>query len=310
MTSPVRRFDYDRVDVFTDAPFGGNPLAVFVDAVGLTDDEMQAIAREMNLSETVFCVPSAIADVGLRIFTVDRELPLAGHPTVGAIWALAARGAMPGGTGSVDVQVELGVGVVPVTIHRDPEDGLLREVEMSQRAPTFGAPFEDVDLLARALGVDRSRLLAPDLPARVVDTGIPWFLVPLADLRAIRSIRPDFELCDRVAAAVGTDLFHVFTQDTDDPASSAHTRHVWFGRVTPGEDAVTGSACGCLAAYLVGEGVILAAPTADLVLEQGAEVGRPGTVRARVEVDERGRVRDVRVGGPAVVLGDGCLILP
>ena len=306
----VRRYPYHRVDVFTDRPFGGNPLAVFTDTEGLSDAEMQLVAREMNLSETVFCVPSSTAELGLRIFTIDRELPLAGHPTVGAMWLLAQLGVFDLQRPATTVRVELGVGVIDVEVLVD-EQGRPGDAVMTQRNPSFGPVVEDLDLVAQALGLDRLQLDAADLPARVVDTGVPWLLIPVRDLQALRSIAPDRAACERLTQMVGTDLVHAFTQDTVGVEAAVHTRHVWFGTVTPGEDPVTGSACGCIGAYLVHEGVLLAAPTAELVIEQGMVVGRPGHVRATVTVDpQAGGIRAVRVGGGGVVMGQGELVIP
>lgn len=305
----MRRYRYHRVDVFTDRAFGGNPLAVFPEAEGLSDREMQQLAREMNLSETVFCLPpsSAAADIRLRIFTVDRELPLAGHPVVGTHWALAATGRYALRTPSLSVRGELAAGVLPVEIlcAADEQGRIVpQSVVMTQRQPAFAPALKDRELLARALGLPVDRLGPGDLPARVVDTGVPWLLLPVVDLPSIQRIAPDPVACRRVAEIAGTDMFYAFTQETQDPGATAHARHVWFGTVTPGEDPVTGSAAGCLGAYLVFESVLIAAPGAAIVIEQGAEVDRPGQVHVLVDA-EGAQVRRVRVGGRAVHLGDG-----
>ncbi|MCC6671877.1 MAG: PhzF family phenazine biosynthesis protein [Planctomycetes bacterium] len=299
---------YHRVDVFTEVPFSGNPLAVFPEGDGLDARTMQAIAREMNLSETVFCVrPSEReAAVRLRIFTVDRELPLAGHPTVGTLFVLAATGRIPLHGARTEVKVQLGAGVLPVAIHAD--QGTVKSVTMTQRTPAFGLAVRDREFVARALGVRPEQIGPGELPIRVVDVGVPWLLVPMIDLRALRNLQPDPTLCREVARIAGTDFFYVFTQETDDPGCAAHARHAWYGVGTPGEDPVTGSAAGCLASYLVLESVLLAAPTAELRIEQGAEVGRPGQITAIVDADGT-RVRRVQVGGAAVHLGDGELWL-
>lgn len=301
-------YRYHRVDVFTEVPLCGNPLAVFPEAKGLEPATMQAIAREMNLSETVFCLPPKTQGVAthLRIFTVDREVPLAGHPVVGTHHVLASTGALELREGRNELLTELGAGVLPVGI--DVAQGRVVSVFMTQPAPTFGAEIDDRRLLARALGLERDVLSVGELTARVVDTGLPWLLIPVQDLRSLRAVRPDHAACNEVAERAGTDLVHAFTLDTGDPDCAARTRHVWWGRATPGEDPVTGSAIGCIAAYLVSEGVILAAPEAQFHIEQGEEVGRPGKVTARVTV-RGGQVSDVQVGGSAVHVGDGELRL-
>ena len=304
----MKTLRYHRVDVFTDRPLGGNPLAVFRDADGISDVTMQAVAREMNLSETVFVLrPTERADVRLRIFTVDRELPLAGHPVVGSHFVLAATGHYGVLQETNVVHAQLGAGVLPAEIRAT--EGRPRSVLMTQREPSFAPALQDRELLAEALGVRKEAIGAGDLPARVVDTGVPWLIVPIVDLRAIRAIAPQPAACARVAELSGTDMIYAFTQETVDPQCAAHARHVWFGAVTPGEDPVTGSAAGCLASYLVFESVMLAAPTAEVSIEQGLEVGRPGTVHALVDADGT-RVKRVRVGGGAVHVGDGELWLP
>ena len=296
-------FRYHRVDVFTDRPLCGNPLAVFADGRGLSPDRMQALAREMNLSESVFCLPPAAGgDTRLRIFPVDREVPLAGHPVVGTHHVLASTGALPVREGSNEVRAELGAGMLPVVI--EVRAGRVDSVFMTQRPPKFGATITDRAVLARALGLQPDQVDVGELPARVVDTGLPWFLVPVRDLKALRALRPDARTCTQLAAEVGTDLFHAFTQDTTDPHCAVRARHVWYGTATPGEDPVTGSAIGCIASYLVDQGVVLAAPEVELRVEQGEEVHRPGMVTARIGV-RSGEIVRVQVGGTAVHIGDG-----
>lgn len=305
----MRSYRYHRVDVFTDRPFCGNPLAVFPHAVGLDSAQMQALAREMNLSETVFVLPPTKKDAKarLRIFTIDRELPLAGHPVVGAAFALADAGAFgelrPGRN---TVAVELGAGVLPVDI--DLQDGKVHTVTMTQTPPKFGEPFVELDVIATALGLERAQVEVGELRPCVVDTGIPWFLIPLVDLHALRKMKPQMQVCSELASVVGTDLFHAFTQDTGDPGCAARTRHVWWGAVTPGEDPVTGSAIGCIASYLVQQGVVLASPEAEIAIEQGEEVGRPGKVVACVTA-RGGKIERVRVGGSAVRVGGGEMLV-
>ncbi len=300
----VRRLRYHRVDVFSEEPFGGNPLAVFPDGDGVETALMQKIAREMNLSETVFVTrPTEDADLAFRIFTVDRELPLAGHPVIGAHFVLATTGRYElRRDGATTVRAQLGAGVLPAEIHC--QEGVVRSVLMTQRTPAFAPALEDRGLVARALGLRPDQIGPGDLPVRVVDTGVPWLVVPLVDRRAIEGLAPLPALCQQVAEIAGTDMIYAFTQETLDPTCAVHARHVWFGTVTPGEDPVTGSAAGCLASYLVFEQVLLAAPIAQLSIEQGVEVGRPGRVRARIDADGT-RIKTVQVGGSAVHVGDG-----
>lgn len=300
----MRAYRYHRVDVFTDRPFGGNPLAVFPTAQGLDPQTMQALAREMNLSETAFVLPPTQkgAALRMRIFTIDRELPLAGHPVVGTAYALAATGALELVAGRNELLFELGAGLLPVEI--DVENEVVTSVFMTQRPPQFGPTIDDARVLGAALSLPPDQIDLGTLTARVVDTGIPWLLIPVRDQRALRAVRADFKACGELARQVGTDLFHAFTLDAGDPDCAVRTRHVWWGTVTPGEDPVTGSAIGCIAAYLVGEGVLLAAPEAEFGIEQGEEVGRPGKVTARIRATGT-KVARVQVGGRAVHIGNG-----
>ena len=299
-----RTYRYHRVDVFTDQPLTGNPLAVFPDARGLDTDEMLAIAREMNLSETVFCLPpsNSASDIRLRIFTIDRELPLAGHPVVGTHFVLAATGRYTLAEPVTIVRTELLAGIFPAEVLV--EAGLPKAVVMTQRTPCFAPTLQDLRLVAEALGLRNDQVGPGDLPARVVDTGVPWLVVPVVDLRALAAISPDPALCRRLSEIAGTDLIYAFTLDTNDQSAAARARHVWFGNATPGEDPVTGSAAGCLASYLVFQGVLLAAPKVEVLIEQGVEVGRRGLVSAFVDAVGT-RVERVRVGGSAVHVGDG-----
>lgn len=299
---------YQRVDVFTDRRFCGNPLAVFVDAEGLDGEQMQAIAREMNLSETVFCLrpTDPQAQVRMRIFTVDREIPLAGHPVIGTWHVLATTGEVEVAEGTNRRLGQLPLGVLPVDI--EVSEGQVQSVMMTQNVPVVDEPFADRTLVAAALGLPQSALDLGDLLPRVVNTGVPWFLVPLVDLSSLQRVTPDFGACRELADAVGTDLFHAFTQETGDPGCHVRTRHVWFGTVTPSEDPVTGSAAGCIGAYLLHEGVVAALPTAEIAIEQGAEVQRPGRVLVRV-AGAPGSVTEVRVGGQAVHMGAGDLFV-
>src|SRR5262245_54196425 len=169
----MRPYRYHRIDVFTEQPFSGNPLAVFPTAQGLDTDTMQAIAREMNLSETTFVLPPVQkgSAARLRIFTIDRELPLAGHPVVGAAFVLAATGAIPTRSGRNDVTFDLGAGPLPVEIVV--ADGAVRSVFMTQKAPRFGPPLTDARVLGAALSLSPEDIDIGTMPARVVDTGIP-----------------------------------------------------------------------------------------------------------------------------------------
>lgn len=296
-----------QVDVFTDRPFGGNPLAVFPDAEGLTGEEMQSLAREMNLSETTFVLPPATvgADFKVRIFTPAAELPFAGHPVVGTHWALAHLGRVPLSEPITQVRFELGVGVLPADLHV--VGGRVEKVVMTQDRPTFHAILEEVSELAEGLGLDAKAITETGLPVQIVSTGVPQMMVPLrslAEVQALGAGKLNTAVLNRVCEAVGTKCVMVFSLETERAESTVHCR-MFAPLLGVPEDPATGSANGALGAHLVHHHAIpLTDPTTHIVSEQGAEIGRPSTLF--VEVDrEGGEATAVRVGGQVVLVAEG-----
>lgn len=293
MTS--RRFPWVQVDVFTSRPLEGNALAVFTDARGLSDVEMQAIARETNLSETTFVLPEPSAPpdrpVRVRIFTVGEEVPFAGHPTLGTAFVLreASR--------AREIVLALGVGDIPVTFE-EREEGAYGE--MRQRDPVFGAVHGAEDV-ARALGITPADL-DPCAPVQTVSTGLPFAIVPIRSLALLRGLRVDWHRAEAYLAGTEARFFYLVCRETLDPAAALHARMLFYG----GEDPATGSAAGCCAAWVVRHG--LAGPGERVIIEQGIEARRPSRLIVRAG-GERDRVSDVRVGGHAVVVSRGELTL-
>lgn len=305
----MRHYKFYQLDVFTTEPLGGNPLAVFVDAEGLTDAEMQRIAREMNLSETTFVLPPTDpqADVRVRIFTPGYEMPLAGHPVVGTHWLLAELGRYPLTAPTTRVWGQLGVGTLPVDL--SVEDGRVTRVTMTQARPQFLAAVDNVGPLASALGLATDDLTVGSLKPQVVSTGVPQLMVPVASLAAVRRVSVDGAALLRLLETVNAQLAFLFTFETESPAAQVHTRSFFINQGM-GEDPATGSATGGLGAYLVQHAAIpLSQPTTRFATEQGLEMGRPSTLY--VEVDGApGQVEVVRVGGTAVTVIEGELRLP
>lgn len=304
-------YPFLQVDVFTDRVFGGNPLAVFPDAEGLSDKDMQCLAREMNLSETTFVLtPHApAADFGVRIFTPAAEVPFAGHPVVGTHWVLAHLGRVTLAEPVTRVSFELGVGVLPADLHVT--GGRVRRVVMTQGQPAFLAEVEDVPLLASGLGLPVEAITETGLPVQVVSTGLPQMMVPirsLAEVQALGADRLNLSDLNRACDAVGTSCVMVYTTEVERPESTVHAR-MFAPLLGVPEDPATGSASGALGAYLVRHGVVpTAEPTVRIVSEQGSEMGRPSTVF--VEVDhEDGRPVSVRVGGQVVLVAEGVVRL-
>jgi len=236
-----RRFPFLQLDVFTSRRLEGNQLAVFPDARGLTDDEMQALAREMNLSETTFILRrSATVERGrgirVRIFTVEEELPFAGHPTLGTAFVLRKRG-------QGEVALDLEVGRIPVSF-RQQRDGLVFG-EMRQRDPEMGS-IHDRGAVARAAGLEADAI-DPNLPIQTVSTGMAFAIVALRSLEAIRRLRFNWKQLEEYLARTDAKFLYFVTRETVDPAARLHARMIFYN----GEDPATGSAAGCCAAWAV-----------------------------------------------------------
>jgi trans-2,3-dihydro-3-hydroxyanthranilate isomerase len=300
----MSKHSFYQLDVFTDTPLHGNPLAVFPDAEGLNTATMQALAREMNLSETVFVTESEHATRLVRFFTPTAEIPLAGHPTVGTWWLLAELGQLeqPPGT-SIHVTQETGAGVLPVEIEvkgRRPS-----KVSMTQTLPEFGTTVEDRGRLARALGGSES--LIPSSPApQVVSTALPQLMVPigsLAELEGLPSGGTGGTLVT-LLRELGTDCVMCYCHETRDAQATVHCRMFAPGLGVP-EDPATGSAAGALGSYLVhNDRVNTGDGLAHVVVEQGIEIDRPSRIEVEVAVDE-GVIQRVLVGGQAVTVISG-----
>jgi len=305
-------YQFLQYDVFTDRKFCGNPLAVFPEAEGITDEQMMKIAREMNLSETVFVLKSESDEVlrHLRIFTPMREIPFAGHPIVGTWTALAQEGVVPvpeSGNGWQRIFHEVGIGILPVDIEF--KDGKPVQVEMTQG--TFNIIHEIDDAheqaeVARALGLAREDL-DESLPIQVITTGLSCLAVPIRSLADLRDIRVDSTLLTDVYQRHGGTGCHAFTRETIEVgASRAHARFFAPADNIP-EDPATGSACGALGGYLVHHGGLSLEPENGrykFVIEQGDFIHRPSRINLNVK-GQAGTVEEVKVGGPAVLVARG-----
>jgi trans-2,3-dihydro-3-hydroxyanthranilate isomerase len=303
----MQEYRFVQVDVFTDAPFGGNPLAVFPEAEGLATGDMQRLAQEMNLSETTFVLPPQApgADFKVRIFTPAAELPFAGHPVVGTHWVLAHLGRVDLREPVTQVRFELGVGVLPADLHVD--GGKVERVVMTQDQPTFHAVLDDVTELATGLGMAPEAITDMEFPVQIVSTGVPQMMVPvrsLAEVQALDAGKLNTATLNRVCRAVGTRCVMVFTFETERPESTVHVR-MFAPLLGVPEDPATGSANGALGACLVHHRAVeVTEPTTYIVSEQGAEISRPSTVH--VEVDSKGdEITAVRVGGQVVPVLEG-----
>lgn len=291
--------DYFLCDVFTRRRLAGNPLAVFPDARDLTDVQMQAIAREMNLSETVFVfrrntLTEAARGYRIRIFTVKEELPFAGHPTLGTA-AVIRRFVESRRVGTV--RLEENAGVVPVEFDdiEGTEDALYGE--MTQPKVELG-PMHARELVAPALGLDAWDL-SPDLAPQTVSTGMPCCVVPLRGVDQLKYMRLNSVKEAEVLKATGTMLLYAIAREAE---GEWQARMQFYG----GEDPATGSAAGCATAYLVGNGV---EPQEKRVLfRQGLLVNRPSEIFGRARM-ENGKLVEVRVAGCTVFVARGRFFL-
>jgi len=289
---------YFTLDVFTTNRFEGNPLAVFTDGDGISDDQMQAIAREMNLAETVF-VQKPTDDralARLRIFTTQQELKLAGHPVVGTWFLLAELGVVPAQEGGVHVMQQTGAGILPVEIRF--KDGRPNRVTMTQTEAAFKPSKIKKASLARALGLS-PRDLASDLEPECVSTGIFNLMVPLRNRAAVAKIERNMSERRRLTGKNAT-MAYCFALSGN---GKAFTRGMLPWELY--EDPATGSAAGSLAAYLVKHGKLTAGHTLSIL--QGVEMGRPSHIE--VEISTKGKKLVPRVSGAAVRIFEGTFLL-
>lgn len=297
------RHRYLTADVFTDRPFGGNPLAVFPDARGISPERMQQVARELNLSETVFVLPPK--DPGhtrkLRIFTPGVELPFAGHPTVGTALILAWLGEISLSGEETRIVFEEGVGPVPVTIRAAEGKADFAQLSTAQ-LPEFG-PAPAAPELAEMLSLDPDDVLTGDDSPQAVSCGVAFVFIPLRDRDALRRARLRLDRWEALLASSWAPHVYVFTRDHELPATDLRAR-MFAPAMGVSEDPATGAAAAAFGGYLgsraSGDG------TLRWTLEQGFEMGRPSLIH--LEVDRAGgEITAVRVGGGAVLISEGAM---
>jgi trans-2,3-dihydro-3-hydroxyanthranilate isomerase len=282
MNAPQSNRKFVQVDVFTDRPLAGNALSVFLDGRGLTTEQMQAIAKETNLSETTFILPEDSASNGIRvrIFTVQEELPFAGHPTLGTAFVLR------GHSRASEVVLNLNVGAIPVRFEDRPAQPTF--AEMTQPNPEFGsvhvpeviAPFtnlsvEDFDTRA---------------PIQTVSTGVPFTIALVHSLRKLQTLKLDAGRAAEYLARNGGKFLYFVSRETVDPNARLHARMIFYN----GEDPATGSAAGCCSAWMVAHGI--AASDERVMIEQGLEMHRPSVIFVRAAKRDN-QIVNVRVGG-------------
>lgn len=287
MSNQKRRLPFVQVDVFTSVPLEGNQLAVFPDARGLSDGEMQALAREMNLSETTFVFPRDIIaererGVRVRIFTTTEELPFAGHPTLGTAMVLR------GETAAQEIALDLNVGRIPVRFST--RNGLPFGI-MTQRDPEFGQIHRREEV-ARAAGLKLEHI-ASDIPIQTVSTGNAFAIVPLTSLPALQNLTPTWAAMNDYLSRTDAKFFYFVSREAVNPEAKLQARMIFYN----GEDPATGSAAGPCSAWAVKYGVI--ASGQEALIEQGVEIRRRSRIFVSAEA-HGDKIVNVCVGGHAV----------
>ncbi|MDQ2835415.1 MAG: PhzF family phenazine biosynthesis protein [Acidobacteriota bacterium] len=314
--APPRSFSFAQVDVFAEHALEGNALAIFPDARGLSDAEMQSIARETNLSETTFILPrppeiEQERGVHVRIFLTTEEVPFAGHPTLGtASWLYSNH---PTLQGSPRITLELGVGPIPVDFEpaTPGENGIFGT--MKQNDPRFGETYTETysgshtsspgrAAIASALGLSPDDL-DPNLPPQWVSTGMAFCIVPLRTLEAASRMQLIPHAAREILERIGAKFFYCITRADAQSGADWHARLQFHS----GEDAATGSAAGSAISYLVRHGVVPSGQSN--IIEQGIEMHRPSRIHVRASL-ESGTVTGVFVGGRTIAVASGQLFLP
>jgi trans-2,3-dihydro-3-hydroxyanthranilate isomerase len=292
-----RSYEFVQLDVFTRTPLSGNPLAIFTDARGLTDQEMQALAREMNLSETTFILPrepqvEAQKGKRVRIFTVEEELPFAGRPTLGTALYLYNTAASRGD----EIVLDLNVGKIGVRFSTDSNSRSNRVAgdvfgEMRQRDPEFG-PTLPRDKVASVLPSGAGGI-ASEWPSQVVSTGLPFAIVPIRESKTLANLKPDLVRAGALLEGTGARFCYFICPEERQGRLEVCARMFFYG----GEDPATGSAAGCAVSWMLQHG--LAKSGQQILIRQGVEARRPSEIFVRA-TREREKVTNVRVGGYAV----------
>ena len=299
---------YLTADVFTDRVFGGNQLAVFPDATSIPPELMHQIAREFNYSETTFVLPpdDATHTRRVRIFTPGGEVPFAGHPTVGTAHVLASIGAIDLEGEVTRIVFEEKVGPVPVAIRARDGRPVFAQLSVA-KLPEIGPPPPSAEVLASLLSLDAGDILGGDMAPQGVSCGLPFLIVPVRSLDAVRRARVRLEQWERALGGAWARDFYVVALGAERPGTNIHPRMFGPGVEVP-EDPATGSAAATLGGYLAARDRRTDG-TLHWVVEQGFEMERPSIIE--IEVDRaRGATTAVRVGGSSVLVCEGRIELP
>ena len=285
-----------QVDVFSNELFGGNPLAVFLRGKDFKETQLQQVAREMNLSETTFIFPPSNpqADFDIRIFTPEKEIPFAGHPTLGTAYVLSHTGLVP--STKKDLILNFKAGLIPVTLEENDR------IFMIQSSAKIMQTFPDMERVTFCLGLNVNNIKS-DLPIQSVSTGFPALIVPINSLRAIQRIILNLPLLKELLEEVEVEMIYPFTRETVNPGNSVHARGFAPFIGIP-EDPATGSVAGALGYYLNDKNF----EEKEFLIEQGFEIKRSGNISVKITNTE-GNKNIIRVGGKIKPVFKGSLYL-
>jgi len=285
-----------QVDVFSNELFGGNPLAVFLRGEDFKETQLQQVAREMNLSETTFIFSPSIpeANFDIRIFTPEKEIPFAGHPTLGTAYVLRHAGLIP--STQKNQILNLKAGLIPVNLE---ENG---RIFMTQPPAKILQTIQDVERVAYSLGLHVNNIQS-DLPIQSASTGFPALIVPINSLRAIQRINLNLPLLKELLDEVGVEMIYPFTREIVNSGNSIHARGFAPFIGIP-EDPATGSVAGALGYYLNDQN----SEENEFLIEQGFEMKRPGKICVKIK-NTKGNKNIICVGGEIKLVLKGFLYL-
>jgi trans-2,3-dihydro-3-hydroxyanthranilate isomerase len=292
-------YSFYQVDVFTNTPFSGNPLAVFFDVEEqLSSLAMLSIAKEMNLSETTFVLPPGEmpADFSVKIFTPEKEIPFAGHPTIGTAHILRETGRAISGDHSIKLSMKAGI----ITVTQGLIDNLLF---MDQPLPEYLPVLDCAEKIGNVLSIPTSSIKLSRYPIQIVSTGLPVILVPINSIKALEKIVINASKLDNFLHSLGVEMLYAFTDETLNPSANIHAR-MFAPPLGILEDPATGSAAGAMGAYIYKHKILPENNLKNIVIEQGYKMGRPSCIHVEI-YHEHNEIKKIRVGGESVTIIEG-----
>ena len=287
-----------QVDVFTNTPFSGNPLAVLFDVENISSQTMQSIAKEMNLSETIFVLPpgNLPVDFSVRIFTPEKEIPFAGHPTIGTAHILRETGKVISGNRSIKLSMKAGI----ITITKGLTDNLLF---MDQPLPEYLSVLDCAEKIGQVLSIPISNIKLSHYPIQIVTTGLPVLLVPINSIKSLEQIVVNVSELNNFLHSLGVEMLYAFTDETLNSSANIHAR-MFAPPLGILEDPATGSAAGAMGAYIFKNKIVSENNLKNITIEQGYKMGRPSCIHVEVYY-EYNEIKKIRVGGESVTVIEG-----